>query len=270
MKDDPTSLHDEATLQAFVDGRLDAHERAAFQARLQVDEEAAARVQALQRQRESLRELHREVLQEPVPAAMLHTAQLLRRRSDSFADWQRWGGWAASLFIAFTVGWASNQQWQIYGERAAAAKARGAGEFARQAGLAHAVYLPEVRHPVEVDATQQEHLVQWLSRRLNRALKIPNLGEQGYQLVGGRLLPGEKGARAQFMYQAASGDRITLYVGAIDDVAGRGNGPTAFRFTADGQVATFYWADQGFGYALAGKLPRQRLLALAESVYRQL
>ena len=28
--------------------------------------------------------------------------------------------------------------------------------------------------------------------------------------------------------------------------------------------------DQGFGYALAGKLPRQGLLVLAESVYKQL
>ena len=62
----------------------------------------------------------------------------------------------------------------------------------------------------------------------------------------------------------AAGERITLYVGALDDVPVRGSSETAFRFTGDGQVATFYWVDQGFGYALAGKLPRQRLLVLAE------
>ena len=41
--------------------------------------------------------------------------------------------------------------------------------------VAYAVYAPEVRHPVEVAATQQEHLVQWLSKRLGRPLKVPDL-----------------------------------------------------------------------------------------------
>jgi anti-sigma factor RsiW len=136
--------------------------------------------------------------------------------------------------------------------------------------VAHAVYSPEVRHPVEVEAAQQQHLVQWLSKRLNRQLKIPNLAPAGYELVGGRLLPGDSGARAQFMYQNANGQRVTLYVGAVDGAATRGMGETAFRFSTEGDVSSFYWVDQGFGYALSGKLPRPGLLVLAESVYKQL
>jgi anti-sigma factor RsiW len=123
---------------------------------------------------------------------------------------------------------------------------------------------------VEVEASQQQHLVQWLSKRLNRQLKVPNLAPAGYELVGGRLLPGEGGARAQFMYQNPAGERVTLYVGAIEGAAAKGMGETAFRFTSDAGVASFYWVDQGFGYALSGKLPRQGLLVLAESVYKQL
>jgi anti-sigma factor RsiW len=88
--------------------------------------------------------------------------------------------------------------------------------------------------------------------------------------VGGRLLPGDKGARAQFMFQNAAGERITLYVGAVDNAATRTMDETAFRFDDEGGVASFYWVDQGFGYALSGKLPRQGLLVLAESVYKQL
>ena len=38
--------------------------------------------------------------------------------------------------------------------------------LARSAAIAHAVYTPEVRHPVEVGAEQEAHLVQWLSKRL--------------------------------------------------------------------------------------------------------
>jgi len=131
------------------------------------------------------------------------------------------------------------------------------------------VYMPEVRHPVEVTAAQQDHLVQWLSKRLGRPLRVPQLSAQGYELVGGRLLPGDDGARAQFMFQNAAGDRVTLYVGAIRNGAASSR-ETAFRFTEDGPVPGFYWVDRGFGFALSGKLPRAALLALATAAYEQL
>ncbi len=131
--------------------------------------------------------------------------------------------------------------------------------------MAHAVYQPEQRHPVEVTAAQQEHLVQWLSRRLERPLTVPHLQDQGYELVGGRLLPGGSGARAQFMYQNAAGQRITLYLGALEQAQAE-----AFHFYGDGAVSSFYWVDRGFGYALSGALPRPALQALATAVYQQL
>jgi anti-sigma factor RsiW len=271
MKEDTKLLREEADLHAFVDGRLDPDARAAVQARLDADPETARTAAAWARQKEALRSLHAQLLDEPVPPSLVQAAQRLQDHSHRMGGWARWGGIAASVLVAFGAGWASHLQWQSRQEGVSLVKARGASEFARQAVLAHSVYLPEVRHPVEVEAAQQEHLVQWLSKRLNRPLKVPNLNDMGYELVGGRLLPGEKGARAQFMYQNAGGERITLYVGALDDAQAKGSArETTFRFGAEGQVATFYWVDQGFGYALAGKLPRQKLLGLAEQVYRQL
>jgi anti-sigma factor RsiW len=59
-------------------------------------------------------------------------------------------------------------------------------------------------------------------------------------------------------------------VGAIEGAKGRGLDETAFRFASERGMSSFYWVDQGFGYALTGRLPRQGLLVLAESVYRQL
>lgn len=271
MEEDPDLLRDEAELHAYVDGRLDAAARAAVQARLAADPAAAETVAAWTRQKEALRALHAPLLQEPVPPTLREAAERLQHRGSEVQRVARWGGLAASVLVAFAAGWAGHQQWQSRLDGQLLAGTRGASEFARQAVLAHSVYLPEVRHPVEVDASQQDHLVQWLSKRLNRPLKVPNLQAVGYELVGGRLLPGDKGARAQFMFQDAAGERITLYVGAIDDpnlkAAG---GATAFRFGSEGAVATFYWVDEGFGYALAGKHPRQKLLTLAEHVHRQL
>ena len=268
MKDENTLLPGEAELHAYVDGRLDAAGRAAVETRLAGDAEAAQRVRAWTEQRDALRTLHADLMDESIPEHLLHAADQLHHRSTRFAQWQRWGGIAATVLLAFGLGWGSHVQWQASGFGIGSARPTVA--FAHQAAAAYVVYMPEVRHPVEVDASQQQHLVQWLSKRLNRPLKVPNLASAGYELVGGRLLPGDGGARAQFMFQNAGGERVTLYIGAVDGAKQRGMEETAFRYASEGSVSTFYWVDQGFGYALSGKLPRQGLLTLADAVYKQL
>jgi anti-sigma factor RsiW len=113
--------------------------------------------------------------------------------------------------------------------------------------------------------------VQWLSKRLDKPLKVPDLTAHGFDLVGGRLLPGDAGARAQFMFQNASGQRVTLYLGAVDKAAaGITSQETGFQFEPQAGIPSFYWVDQGFGYALAGQLPRASLMQLAQEIYRQL
>ena len=135
-----------------------------------------------------------------------------------------------------------------------------------RAARAHAVYASEVRHPVEVDASQQDHLVKWLSKRLGLELKVPVLATEGFELLGGRLLPGPDGPVAQFMYQDASGKRLTLYVTRPS----RGDALTAFRFAREGPVSVFYWVDRECGYALSGDVDKATLGRVATSVYRQL
>ena len=87
-----------------------------------------------------------------------------------------------------------------------------------------------------------------------RSSSAPLLTNEGYELVGGRLLPGESGAVAQFMYQDAKGKRLTLYVSRL----AAENRDTAFRFSQEEKVAVFYWIDGRFGYALSGELPKPR------------
>jgi anti-sigma factor RsiW len=138
--------------------------------------------------------------------------------------------------------------------------------WAHRAAIAHAVYAPEVRHPVEVTADQETHLVAWLSKRLGTSLKVPHLESAGYGLVGGRLLPGEQGAVAQFMYQDAKGQRLTLYVRTNMEH----NKESAFRFAQEGNVRVFYWIDRRLGYALSGEISKDELLRVATAVHQQL
>ena len=140
-------------------------------------------------------------------------------------------------------------------------------EQKRRAAIAHATYSPEVRHPVEVGADQEQHLVAWLSKRLGVKVRAPKLEEAGLALVGGRLLPGESGPVAHFMYQTQNGRRLTMYVRAEPSK----NRDTAFRYSRENNVSVFYWIDRDCGYALASAdLTREELLRVATLVYKQL
>jgi anti-sigma factor RsiW len=174
---------------------------------------------------------------------------------------RRWARYAAVVAV-FAVGLGSG--WLARGFMMP--HASGPLSLARQAAIAHAVYVPEVRHPVEVPADQEDHLVRWLSKRIGKDLKCPELHSVGYDLVGGRLLSGPQGPVAHFMFQDARGQRLTLYVSRT-----RGEPrDTAFRFSQEDRVSVFYWVDGNFGYALSGEIGREQLLKVADVVYKQL
>jgi anti-sigma factor RsiW len=239
----------EAEVHSYVDGGLSEGARAEMEAWLRAHPEDAERARAYAEQNALLRSLYSPVLDEPVPA------MLLAVRPEA---WRRYAAAAAIFALGIGLGWL------VRGEFIAPQVVP--VSFARLAATAHAVYAPEVRHPVEVTAREEDHLVGWLSKRLGTVLKAPKLAPLGYELVGGRLLSGPQGPVAQFMYQDARGQRLTLYVSRQ-----RGEPrDTAFRFSQEDRVSVFYWVDGNFGYALSGEVKRDQLLQVAEVVYKQL
>jgi len=252
---------DNDLLQAYVDGALGESEKAAVESALARDAEANRRVLRLIEQRRLLHERFDPVLLEPIPA------RLVLRRS----PWLGYARAAAVLAGGIAIGLALPYAWQGSpppGGLASSARvpAKLAAALPARAALAHLVFAAEVRHPVEVDASQQEHLVNWLSKRLGTRLKVPVLAQEGYELLGGRLLPGPEGPVAQFMYQEPSGKRLTLYVTA----RAKSEDQTAFRFAQEGTVSVFYWIDGSWGYALSGEIERPALSRISTTVYRQL
>ena len=125
------------------------------------------------------------------------------------------------------------------------------------------MYVPEPRHAVEVKA-QEEHLARWLTRRVQVNVKLFDLHAQGFELVGGRLLPDGTGKSAQLMYQDAQGLRVTVYLRKPEPGT-----MAAFRYERQGDLGMFYWIEEDCGYAIVGPLPKEQLLALAESVFKQ-
>lgn len=245
----------EDELHAFADGLLPDGRRAAVEAHLAAHAGDAERVRSWTAATAALHSAFDGVLDEPVPARLAAAARPARRLAPRLAV-------AAAILAAGGAGWLLRG---AVGPGAAPAAEAGA-PLAHQAAVAHAVYVPEVRHPVEVGAAEEAHLVGWLSKRLGSSLRAPHLGGLGWDLLGGRLLPGDRGPVAQLMYADAAGRRLTLYVAR----AASGEAGTAFRFSQEGAVGVFTWVDRSMGYALSGELPRPELLRVADAVYAQI
>jgi anti-sigma factor RsiW len=239
----------EAQLHTYVDGSLSESAKAEVEAWVRAHPEDAERMRAYAEQNALLRTLYNPVLDESVPAALLAVRPTV---------WRRYAVAAAVFALGVGLGWLVRGEFIIPQIVPVS--------LARQAATAHIVYAPEVRHPVEVGASEESHLVGWLSKRLGTTLKAPKLAPLGYELVGGRLLSGPQGPVAQFMYQDGRGQRLTLYVSRQ-----RGEPrDTAFRFSQEDRVSVFYWVDGNFGYAISGEIRKDQLLQVAEVVYKQL
>lgn len=246
---------DEAEFLAWIDGRLDAERAGAVQAAVEADPELAARANSFIGQNRELRRLFGSVAEEPLPPRLRVSAiaarRTRRRRLVGVAAAVAWlaigagGGWLANNWLVDTV------------------PVEAARHVARAAVSAHRVYAVEVRHPVEVFADQEAHLVKWLSNRLGHDIRTPDLGPLGFKLVGGRLLPTEEGQpAAQFLYEDRSGRRVSVYVSLYE--SGR---ETAFRYQEMNGAGAFVWLEPDLGYAIVGDVPRELLLEVSKRVY---
>ncbi len=253
----------EADLHAYVDGRLPSARKADIEAYLAAHPDDAGRLQDYAAQNAGLHALFDPVLEEPVPP---------RLAAPPPRSWQ-WQSLAAGLAIAILGGGAGwglrgvvSQEARLEQDSARLAYKQSVSGLAHQAAIAHVVYSPDVRRPVEIGAEQEGQLVAWLSKRLGSDIRPPRLGKLGYELIGGRLLPGARGPVAQFMYHDRTGQRLTLYVSNEQ----AHNRDTGFRFATEGPVNVFYWIDGKFGYALSAGIDKGELARVASAVYEQL
>ena len=277
--DDPFRLH------AYVDGELTPDETVDFERALANDPAARIEVDALQAQKRALHARYDGLLASAAP----YVPRFAQRRAWSLDGASRGMlslALAASLLLVAGLGLAVGWIARGHAERPATLAGDSASssshdveerlrEFVQVASLSHAVFTPDLRHPVEVSAADEAHLVTWLSKRLAAPLVVPHLGDVGWDLLGGRLLPAQSGPVAQFMYQDHEGRRLTLAVsrGVARDSATRPTNAApqpAFRIDEQHGDTVFYWIDADYAYALTGKLSRGEMTGVADRVYRQL
>ena len=244
----------DSDLQAYADDQLTPNRRREVEEHIRNHPEAAKQVEEYQQLNIDMHKLYDPVLDEALPPQLL-----IKRRS--FLQLGR-----AAAMIAW-VGLGSILGWQLHPAAIVVThKEPTRFHLVQPAAFAHSVYATEFKHPVEVLAKEQKHLVSWLSKRMNTKIKAPALNKHGFELVGGRLLPSTNRMAAQFMYQRADGSRITLYTRHNSwqkDIS-------AFRYSTQGEMAILYWIDGPMGYAIVGNIEKKELLSLSKEIYHQL
>jgi anti-sigma factor RsiW len=244
----------EWALHAYVDGELSADQRAEVETLMARDPEAARKVAGWKRQRELLKTEFDGVLGEPVPQQL--AAALRERAAPSRVS--PWLAMAAAVLLLLFGGLGG---WFLRGETAPTAMA----DLGQQALEAHTVYAVEIRHPVEVPGSDKSHLQAWLSKRVGTAFTVPDLTEQGYALLGGRLLSGDEGPAAMLMYEDQEGQRVSVVLAAPGT-----DMETALKVQQQGKLIACTWQDGKLAVAVAGEMARDPMLVLAKAVYDKL
>ncbi|MCZ8543247.1 anti-sigma factor [Mesorhizobium qingshengii] len=250
----------ERDIHMALDGELPADERTAYDAWLDANPEMKARSTRFTADRVALQAAFAGVLDETVPVR-LRKVVLGETPVKAAAPSSRWwlSAAAAVLLVAGGLGG------YLAGIDGLGQEDPAEDRLAEQAIAAHVIYAAEQRHAVEVPASDKDHLQTWLSNRVGLKLVAPDLTADGFQLVGGRLLPAGESKAAMLLYEDGKGQRISLFVTTESAENTKGT----YMAAQDGPEAV-YWLDKGYGCAVVGSLPRERLAEVAKNAYSQL
>lgn len=234
----------------------DAAGRDALARQAAADPDLGALLTEWDRQDAAVRTLYGPVAAEVVPErlrAVLRRPPVPARSLPYRAALWRIAAAVALVGLGFAGGWGASRL-----------AAGGADRLAQAALTSYATYAVEVAHPVEVPASDEAHLVKWLSKRLGQPIRVPDLAADGFRLIGGRLVPGQVSPAGLLMYEDAMGRRLAIYVTRAEGAE------TDLAFAEVPGAQTFWWIDRGLGCALVGDLPRDTLRRLALQAYHDL
>jgi anti-sigma factor RsiW len=245
----------EDDLHAYVDGVLEPERQAEVASYLETHPDVAKRVAAFSDQRELLRTALLPIADEPLPPE-LNLLRIIESRQQRRLS----ASWAVAAMLLVCIGGIGG--WVVRGS--VDAPAGGLAALAQEAAYSYNVYAPDRARPVELRASDSAQLVQWASNRLHQPVKVPDLANSGYRLMGGRVVATSHGPAAMFMYDDDHGERLVVLTRPMSTDQGAPMTPQT-----SGDVAGFTWADGGMGYSLVGQSPAETLRPIANEVRRQ-
>jgi anti-sigma factor RsiW len=246
----------EDDLHAYVDHVLEPERQAEVAAYLGAHPDVAKRVAAFTDQRQLLRSALGPIAEEPLPAE-LNLSRIIEQRARGRFPVR----WAMAAMLLLSIGGLGG--WSVRG--ALQVPPSGLVALGQEAAVSYGVYVPDRVRPVEVRAFESAQLLQWVSERLHRPVKVPDLTTSGYRLMGGRLVATSHGPAAMFMYDDDRGSRIVVLTRPMS----RADQNAPMTPQSHDDVAGFAWADDGMGYSLIGRATPESLRPIANEVRRQ-
>lgn len=234
----------EAQLHAFFDGQLDEAEERAVLAHLQAQPEVLRQFREHDARRYQLTAEIDALADDQVDPA---TAALAGRLADRLhqREWRqrlrRWFGASGAAVALLAVGWAGHTAWLR-------PRAPELPPLLADAARDHVLF-SGARTPVEISGSDDRLMRQIFASHLGEEIQIPNLTDDGYQLIGGRLLGAAEGPFVQLLYDDGENHPLTLYVASerlaadglqLTEIEGRGVG---------------YWSRHALAYALVADAP---------------
>lgn len=250
----------EQDLHAYVDQQLSPHKVKAVEALMRKDPQIAIKIHQWQQQNKLIKQHFSDDDCDEMPARLdINRFNKSHLNRSSNMPW--YYSLVASVLLMLVSGVIG---WYLHDLSSPTLKPR--ISFVNSAISAYEVFSVEMLHPVEVSVDKKDHLVQWLSKRVDHPLKVPTLEQYGYTLLGGRLLAMKKGRpAAQFMFEDNTGRRITLLVS---------KNPTYndhdLLFKNEKAVNAFYWMNSNIAYSVSGKIQREELQSLSQGIYQQI
>lgn len=253
----------ERDIHLALDGELPEDERAAYAAWLEANPEMKARAARYAADMALIRGAVGGIVDEPVPEALSGIVTGERPASPpARAAW--WRNLAAAVMLVALGGTAGYLLGLAGADAPSLAKEE--DRLADHAIGAYVTYAVDQSHAVEVDGGDRDYLQRWLSKRTGLKLVVPDLAEQGFELVGGRLLSTDGAATAALLvYKDKTDNQVSIYMTAEAKAKAKGTYETA----AGGPTA-IYWLDDGFGCAIVSAVSKDRLDAVAGNAWRQI
>ncbi len=239
-------------LHAFADGELEGEEKRKVEVFLRDNPDARHVLTDIAAQKAALHRTYDGILSDPIPSDLLKVARSLPQSRNR---WSMAQAAAAAGIVALLVGGAGG--WFLH------PAGQTVGESLADTSLDnYQVYATDFRHPVEVAASDKDHLQMWLSKRIGVKFSVPDLQDKGYTLLGGRLLADNGKPAGLLVYEDANKQRMSVFFAAND---ARNEAPMMVK--QRGNVVTCYWVESDMIYAVAGEQPTDTMVSLANAVH---
>jgi len=251
----PNNKISEIELQAYIDNELDSLRHAEVEEIIKNNPDLQQQVSEYLQINDGLKNLFQPDLNEDIPEQLSVT---VKPEKPSF-NYSLAAMVLISIFAGTILGWFSR------GESLTNTPASGPNhtQLVQDAFSFHAVYTPEVNHPVEVTSNHQDHLLKWLSKRLETKVTAPDFSSSGFELLGGRLLSTSNVPAAQFMYENKARQRLTIFTRqktpAEPDI-------TQFQYASKNGMNGFYWTDKNMSFVILSEISKNKIHELITKV----